>query len=61
LTLGGSEFPAPFNTVTDALALDEISTREIDVIDDKMILTGHIYQVESFMHAGRRSFHEPQG
>lgn len=47
---GGYRLPAPYNAVSDAKSLDELGSIQTDAIDDKMIMTGHIFQVESFMH-----------
>lgn len=50
LEQGAYTLPAPYNAVSDARNLDDLGSIETDVIDDKMIMTGHIFQVEAFMH-----------
>ncbi len=47
---GGYELPAPYNGVADASDIDELGSIETGAIDDRMLMTGHIFSVEGFMN-----------
>ncbi|MBA9079082.1 hypothetical protein [Rufibacter quisquiliarum] len=50
LEAGGYALPAPYNAHTDARSIDSLGSVTTDVIDDRMILIGHIFAVEGFMN-----------
>lgn len=50
LDAGGYKLPAPYNAVRDAKSPETLGKLETDAIDDRMILVGHIFTVEGFMH-----------
>ncbi len=50
LQAGGYQLPAPFNGEDQAFGLDELPALQTDVIDDRMLLVGHIFSVEAFMN-----------
>lgn len=50
LERGGYELPAPYNGEREARSAEELGAIESDAIDDKMLLVGHIFAVEGFMH-----------
>lgn len=50
LDAGSYNLPAPYNAIHDAKSLETLGKLETDVIDDRMILVGHIFNVEAFMH-----------
>lgn len=50
LEAGGYALPAPDNAQTAALSDEQLGKLETDVINDRMILVGHIFTVEAFMN-----------
>lgn len=50
LDAGGYSLPAPYNGIHDAKSLDALGKIDTNAIDDRMILVGHIYNVEAFMN-----------
>jgi hypothetical protein len=50
LEAGGYTLPAPYNAERDARSVDALGRLETDVIDDRMIVVGHIFAVEAFMN-----------
>lgn len=52
---GGYELPAPYNGVADAATIDELGSLETGAIDDRMLMTGHIFSVEGFMNRWNHS------
>lgn len=54
LEAGSYSLPAPYNAVHDAHSLESLGKLETDVIDDRMILVGHIFAVEAFMERWNR-------
>ncbi len=50
LDADGYTLPAPYNAVTDAKSMGTLGKLETDAIDDRMLLVGHTYSVEAFMH-----------
>jgi hypothetical protein len=55
LDAGGYQYPAPYNAIQDAKSQESLGKLETDAIDDRMILVGHIFSVEAFMHRWNRS------
>lgn len=47
---GGYELPAPYNAITDAKSQEALGKLKTEAISDRMILVGHIFSVEAFMH-----------
>lgn len=52
---GGYELPVPYNGISDAATIDELGSVETGIIDDRMILTAHIFSVEGFMNRWNHS------
>jgi hypothetical protein len=50
LAAGDYALPAPYNAEHDARSVDSLGPLETDAIDDRMLLIGHIFAVEGFMH-----------
>lgn len=50
LEAGGYALPAPYNGESDALNDEQLGKLQSDVINDRMILVGHVFAVEAFMN-----------
>lgn len=50
LEAGGYELPAPYNAVEHSFTPEQLGQLDTDVIDDRMLLVGHIFSVEAFMN-----------
>lgn len=50
LDAGGYVLPADYNGESGALSDEQLGKLETDVINDRMILVGHVFTVEAFMH-----------
>lgn len=47
---GGYQLPASYNAVEYSFGLDQLAQLDTAVIDDRMLLVGHIFTVEAFMN-----------
>lgn len=50
LEAGGYQLPASYNGEDQASGLEELPALDTGVIDDRMLLVGHIFTVEAFMN-----------
>jgi hypothetical protein len=54
LDQGGYQLPAEYNGVSQAFPRDDLDPLATEVISDRMIMVGHIFAVEAFMHRWNR-------